>query len=134
MKHIVNVHAAIPYLCVRGAEEALKFYENAFGAEIVGAPIPYEGKIGHAVLRLGECTFFLADEFPRHGVQSPATLGACTCTIVLSVDDVDGFMQRARNAGATITQEPAEEPYGRTGKLADPFGQQWIVNAVNRPA
>lgn len=34
MKHVVNVHAAIPYLCVRGAEEALKFYENAYCASV----------------------------------------------------------------------------------------------------
>lgn len=134
MKHVVNVHAAIPYLCVRGAAEALKFYEHAFGAEIAGTPIAYEGKIGHPVLRAGECTFFLADEFARHGVQSPATLGACTCTIVLTVDDVDAFIERAREAGATVTREPVDESYGRTAKLADPFGQQWIINAGTRGA
>lgn len=117
-----------PYLCVRGAEEALQFYRDAFGAEVVGTPVPYEGKIGHAVMQLGGCRFFLADEFQDHGVQSPLALGACTCTMVLSVEDVDGFVRRAAEAGATVLHEPFDEPYGRTAKIVDPFGQRWIIN------
>jgi PhnB protein len=129
MKQAVLVRTATPYLCVHEAEKALTFYQEAFGAQMVGEPVPYEGKIGHAVLRLGECTIFLADEFPRLGVQSPTALGACTCTIVLTVDDVDAFIERARGAGATITQEPIDESYGRTAKLSDPFGQRWIISS-----
>jgi uncharacterized glyoxalase superfamily protein PhnB len=122
-------HSAVPYLCVKEAAKALEFYTNAFGAQVVGQPIAFEGKIGHAVLRIGACTIFLADEFPDYGVQSPLTLGACTSTVVLTVDDVDAFVDRVRAAGATIAMEPKDEPYGRTARFVDPFGQRWIVNA-----
>jgi PhnB protein len=129
METAVSVSAATPYLCVRGAEEALAFYRDAFGAELVGEPMMYEGRVGHAVFRLGACEFFIADESPASGVQSPLTLGACTCTMVLTVNDVDAFINRARGQGATVVQEPIDEPYGRTAKLADPFGQRWIITA-----
>jgi uncharacterized glyoxalase superfamily protein PhnB len=124
------VYTATPYLCVRGADAALEYYTNAFGAEVVGQPIPFEGKIGHAVLSIGACTVFLADEFPDYGVQSPQTLGACTATVVLTVDDVDAFVERVRGSGATITLEPADQPYGRTARFLDPFGQRWIVTST----
>lgn len=123
------VHAAVPYLCVKDAAKALEFYREAFGAEVLGEPVIFEGKIGHAAIRVGECTLFLADEFPAYGVQSPRTLGACTATIVLTVNDVDAFVERVRTAGATIAMEPSDEPYGRTARFFDPFGQRWIVNA-----
>lgn len=123
------VHSAVPYLCVKDAASALAYYCGAFGAEVLGEPAIFEGKIGHAALRIGECTLFVADEFPAYGVQSPQTLGACTATVVLTVDDVDGFVERVRSAGATIAMEPTDEPYGRTARFFDPFGQRWIVNA-----
>jgi PhnB protein len=121
--------SAVPYLCVKDAEKALEFYSKAFGAEIVGQPIAFQGKIGHAVLNIGACTVFLADEFADYGVQSPLTLGACTATVVLTVEDVDAFIERVRTAGATVAMEPKDEPYGRTARFVDPFGQRWIVNA-----
>lgn len=127
METPVNVNAATPYLCVRGAEEALAFYREAFGAELIGEPMMYEGRVGHAVFRLGEFDFYIADESPANGVQSPLTLGACTCSMVLTVNDVDAFVKHARDRGATVMQEPIEQPYGRTAKLTDPFGQRWIV-------
>ena len=129
METTVHVTAATPYLCVRGAEKALTFYRDAFGADIVGQPIMYEGRIGHAVFRIGSCEFFIADESPESGVQSPITLGACTCTIVLITNNVDGFVQRAEAAGATVAQKPIDQPYGRTAKIVDPFGQRWIIES-----
>ena len=129
MEATFKITAATPYLCVAGAEKALAFYREAFGAEILGQPMMYEGRVGYAAFRLGSAEIFLADESPKSGVQSPLTLGACTCTVVLTASDVDAFVERARAAGAEIVQEPIDEPYGRTAKIADPFGQRWIIVA-----
>lgn len=130
MEATVQVTSATPYICVRGAEDALAFYRKAFGAEIIGQPMMYQGRVGHAEFRVGSCDIYIADESPESGVQSPLTLGNCTCIIVLSVSDVDAFVERARAAGAQIAQEPTDQPYGRTGKILDPFGQRWIITAA----
>ena len=57
--------AAIPYLMVRGAAEALAFYTKAFAAEeTMRFPMP-DGKIGHAEIRIEGAPVFLADESPK---------------------------------------------------------------------
>ena len=68
-------HTITPHLVIKGADEAIAFYEKAFGAEeICRMPMPAEDggmKIGHAELRLGDSVLFLADEFPKQGVTGP---------------------------------------------------------------
>jgi catechol 2,3-dioxygenase-like lactoylglutathione lyase family enzyme len=57
-------HTTTPYLCVKGATDAIEFYKKAFGATEVmrmGAP---DGKVGHAELQFGDSRVMLADEFP----------------------------------------------------------------------
>src|SRR5690242_20249594 len=56
---------ATPYLIVKGADKALDFYHQAFGAkEIMRMPGP-EGRIGHAEISIGKAIIMLADEFPQ---------------------------------------------------------------------
>ena len=119
----------IPYLCVIDAKKALEFYSEAFGLSVIGEPRIFDGKIGHAELGSGTFRMFIADEFPNFGVRSPLWVGSCTATMVLPVPDVDAAVDRARRAGATVTQEPVDEPYGRTAKLQDPSGHRWILNS-----
>jgi uncharacterized glyoxalase superfamily protein PhnB len=46
--------SATPYLSVRDATDAIKFYQRAFGAREVFQMSQPDGKIGHAELRIGE--------------------------------------------------------------------------------
>ena len=59
-----GVRAITPYLIVRDAARAITFLETAFGATEVSRIDADHGKIGHAELRVGGGTVFLADEFP----------------------------------------------------------------------
>jgi PhnB protein len=44
------------------------------------------------------------------------------------VEDVDAVVQRAVDAGATITVEVADQFWGdRFGALTDPFGHSWTI-------
>jgi len=46
----------------------------------------------------------------------------------LYVPDVDSAYRRAVAAGATSSQEPADQPYGdRTASVKDIFGHQWYI-------
>lgn len=127
---LAGARAAIPYLCVSDADKALPFYVAAFGAQLVGEPIESDGRIGHAALRIGEVTIFLADEFPAIGFRAPSSVGACTVSLVLIVDDVDAFVERAEAHGTTVLEAPADGHCGRMAKLVDPFGHRWIVEAA----
>jgi predicted component of type VI protein secretion system len=58
--------AAVPYLAVSHAVDAIAWYVDALGAVVVGEPIMMDdGRVGHAELALAGGTFYLADESRR---------------------------------------------------------------------
>src|SRR5262245_16849385 len=101
---------AIPYLCCKGAAQAIDFYKHAFGAtEAMRLAEPDGGRIGHAEIRIGEAVIMLADEFPEFGFHSPLSLGGSPVSIHVFVEDVDALAKRAEAAGATIERPPADQ-------------------------
>ncbi|MDB5465494.1 MAG: glyoxalase, partial [Phenylobacterium sp.] len=63
--------------------------------------------------------------------RSPASLdGVCTQFIrVHLADELDTHAERARAAGATIVQEPADQFYGaRVYRALDPEGHVWVFS------
>ena len=117
-----------PYLYIDGAEEAIKFYIDVFGAtERMRLPGP-DGKIGHAELQLGNSVIMLADEHPDMGALSPKTIGGTPFSLSVYVEDVDAVFEKATNAGATPLRKVEDQFYGdRSGMFEDPFGHHWNV-------
>ena len=122
-------HTVTPSLTIRGAAEAIDFYKRALGAQEVGRMASPDGKIAHAELRIGDSMIFISDEFPNMGVtKSPQSLGGCTGTLHLYVEDVDKSFQRAVDAGAKVAMPVADMFWGdRYGTFIDPFGHTWGV-------
>jgi PhnB protein len=121
--------AVAPYLSVRGGSAAIEFYKTAFAAEELER-YEWEGKLGHATLKINGGVVMLADEFPDMEAQignvAPDTLDArTTFTINLTVDDTDAWFDRAIKAGAISVRDPSDEFYGRNAKIRDPFGHVW---------
>jgi PhnB protein len=116
-----------PYLCASPAAEAIDFYKQAFGAEELSRMDMPDGRVGHAEIRIGESLIMLADEWPEYRVLSPRTLNGNSVSLVLSVPDADAAFRRAVDAGATIQRPLTDEPYGRSGRLIDPFGHRWHI-------
>jgi PhnB protein len=123
----VPLSSAVPYLCCKDAARAIEFYKRAFGAiETMRLSEPGSGKIGHAEIKIGEALVMLADEYPDHGVLSPATIGGSPVGVSVYVRDVDALVRQAAAAGATVERQPENQFYGdRTAKLRDPFGHTW---------
>lgn len=121
--------ALIPYLVVRDARAAIDWYAEAFGARTVGDPYLDGDRIGHAELELAGATLYLADAYPEYGLAGPGP-GKPPVSLHLSVPDVDAVMRRAADAGATVERPATDEPYGRGGRLIDPFGHRWMVQSA----
>jgi len=121
--------ALIPYLVVRDARAAIGWYADAFGAQTVGDPYLDGDRIGHAELEVAGATLYLADEYPEYGLAGPGD-GKPPVSLHLSVPDVDAVMDRAAAAGATIERPASDEPYGRGGRLIDPYGHRWMVQSA----
>jgi predicted enzyme related to lactoylglutathione lyase len=125
-----------PYLAVRGARDALDWYQRGLGARLRGEPVVMgDGRIGHAELDIGGALLFLSEEHPEIGVDAPEPGAGATVTMYLAVPDVDAAIGRAVAAGADLRRAVADYPYGRNGVIRDPFGHRWIISGpVARPA
>jgi uncharacterized glyoxalase superfamily protein PhnB len=117
-----------PHLVVDGAADAIEFYKKAFGAqEVMRMPGP-DGKLGHAMLRIGDSMLMLADEYPQWESFGPLALKGSPVTLHLSVPDVDAAFARALEAGATVRMPLADMFWGdRYGIVQDPFGHRWSL-------
>jgi PhnB protein len=118
-----------PYLCCRGAADAIEFYKTVLGAtERMRMPGDSPDTIGHAELEIGTGMVMIADEFPDHGFLSPQAIGGTPVTVHVYVDDADAVYAKALAAGATMTREMEDQFYGdRSGQFVDPWGHRWSV-------
>ena len=123
-----GMHTVTPHLVCAGAADAIEFYKKAFGAVEEGRLPGPNGRLMHAMIRIGDSAVMLVDEMPEWGALGPKALKGSPVTIHLYVDDVDAFAARAVKAGAKITMPVADMFWGdRYGKLEDPFGHHWSV-------
>jgi PhnB protein len=122
-----------PHLVVNDASAAIEFYKSALGAaEITRLPAG-DGRLMHAELNLAGMRIFLNDDFPEHrcnhatdAVFPPKTIGGTSVTMHLEVADCDAAVQRAADAGATVTMPPWDAFWGmRYARVLDPFGHSW---------
>lgn len=117
----------MPYLRVRDAASAIKFYKKVFGAE-ERYRLKMAGKIGHAELVIGGCVVMLSDEFPEASAVGPKALKGTSVGLALYVDDVDKLVQKAVKAGAKLRRPVSDQFYGdRAGQIEDPFGHVWLI-------
>jgi PhnB protein len=118
-----------PYLCCRGAADAIDFYKDVFDAvERMRMPGDAPDNIGHAEVAIGTGLVMLADEFPDIGFLSPQSIGGTPVTVHVYVEDVDAVFAKALAAGATTTREVEDQFYGdRLGQFVDPWGHRWSV-------
>lgn len=114
-----------PYLLYEDGAGAMEFLTTVFGfREVLRSHSP-EGRVWHAELAYGDGNIFLGE--PGGDYRSPKRLGTTTVGIHVYVDDVDAHFERARAAGATIKEEPADQEYGdRRYTAEDPEGHQWF--------
>jgi uncharacterized glyoxalase superfamily protein PhnB len=120
--------AVTPHLVCARAADAIEFYKKAFGAvEESRLPGP-DGKIMHAMIRIGGAAVMLNDEMPEWGALGPKMLKGSPVTIHIYVNDTDAVVARAVKAGAKVTMPVADMFWGdRYGILEDPFGHHWSV-------
>jgi len=120
--------AVMPYLRVRDAASAIKFYKKVLGAK-ESFRLKMAGKIGHAELDVGGAVVMISDEFPDAKAVGPRTLKGTSVHLAVYVENADKLMAKAVRAGAKIRQAVRDQFYGdRMGQFEDPFGHVWSVH------
>jgi uncharacterized glyoxalase superfamily protein PhnB len=124
--------AAIPYLAVQNAREAITWYERVFGARLVGAPIVMpDDRIGHSELEISGGVIYLADAHPEIGVVAP-TAGESAVSLMLHVDDVDPLLAVVESEGGRRDRDPYDAYGQRNAWVIDPFGHRWGLSSPLR--
>lgn len=123
-----GMYTVTPHLVCSSAAEAIEFYKKAFAAEEVCRIPGPQGKLIHAMVRIGDSAVMLVDEFPEWGSVGPKLLKGSPVTLHLYVEDAESFFKRAEAAGARVTMPLSDMFWGdRYGQIEDPFGHHWSV-------
>ena len=126
-----RLHTVTPRLVFKGdAAAAMRFYADAFGAEVLGDPfVMPDGNVVHAEIRIGNSVVFVTDEGDGEGVAPGSVDGNVTAVMALNIPDVDRLWEQAVSAGCEVIYPLADQFYGdRGGRLRDPFGHQWMLS------
>ncbi len=111
-----------PCLTFRDAKASLDWLERVLGAERLAVYEDDEGRVQHAETRIGESTLMCGDELAGSKATPPGV-----SVVYVVVADADAAYERARAAGAEVT-EPADQDYGsRDLTVTDPDGNRWSL-------
>ena len=111
-----------PILTTPDMPRALGFYRDLLEGEIEYR-FPPEGEPGYVSLNMGSGQLGI-------GLAPDAEAGAGGQRFALLVyaDSCDEAVERLRGAGVTVTEEPADQPWGeRVARVLDPDGNEVIV-------
>lgn len=125
-----------PYLTVKGAADAIAFYQRAFGAtENVRMPAEDGKRLMHADITINGGRVLLSDEFPEHDDRLSAPTAEKLAPVAIALHfgapaELEAFFRRAIAAGCTSTLDPQDMFWNaRFAMLRDPFGHRWMMNA-----
>ena len=118
-----------PFLVCSPAAEAIRFYEEVFGATVVSRMDGPDGSILHAELDLGDGRLQLSDPNEQYGLVVPDRSGdTVSGSVCIYVPDVDAVFAKAVERGATVREKPDTFVTGdRFASIYDPFGHRWAV-------
>lgn len=123
-----DYHALTVSLNLRGAAEALKFYERAFCAVKRFVWDSPEGTVMHGEFQIGDTVIMFCDEDPEWGAMSPQGVGGCPVSLNLYVANCDAAFDQAVAEGVTVHRPPTSYPWGeRSAMIEDPYGFRWSL-------
>jgi PhnB protein len=112
----------MPYLIVENAAEFLNFTKNVFGAVEKHKTMRTETLIMHAEISIGNSVIMFADATPEHAKQNAG--------LFTYVDNCDAVYEKGLANGASTRMPPADQSYGRSAGIVDPFGNTWWITSV----
>lgn len=110
----------IPFLICSGAEDVIKFAQEAFGAKLSDISKSESGNVRHATIHIRDSAIMLS--------EGSAEYPAVPSMLYIYFDDVDEVYKKALAAGGVSLREPTNEFYGdRSCGVKDPSGNQWWI-------
>lgn len=113
--------AVMPYLMMEDAAAFIDFIKAVFDAEMTHQAMRGD-IIGHCEAQIGGSTIMFSNSRDE---WKPAT-----ANLFVYVEDADRTYKKAVEKGAATVMEPADQDYGRSCGVTDPFGNVWWITSV----
>jgi|SRR6476661_2301803 len=113
--------AVMPYLMLEDAVKFFDFTTAVFDAEVTHRMLHENGMLQHGEIRIGGSTIMFANSRDE---WKPAT-----ANMFVYVDDADAVFAKAMANGGETIMEPADQVYGRSCGVKDPFGNVWWITS-----
>lgn len=118
-----------PALTFKDAKVSIEWLERVLGAERVAVYENDDGLVAHAEVRIGASSVMAGDERAGSRATPPGV-----SVIYVVVPDADAAYERAKAAGADVT-EPVDQDYGsRDVTVTDPDGNRWSLGTYRGAA
>ena len=124
MKKFPESHNSLmPYLILENAGAFADFTAKVFGANQQYLGFREDGNtIMHAEIRMDNQTIMYCQSTPEYPAQ-PAGF-------FVYVEKADEAYEKAIAAGAASIMPPADQSYGRSCGVLDPFGNTWWITSI----
>ena len=118
-----HYQAVMPYLILEHAAGFIDFTKDVFGATEQNRTMRDENTIMHAEINIHGSTIMLADSTDTYPPQHAG--------MFVYVENCDQAYQKALEKGAESIMPPADQSYGRSAGVKDPFGNTWWITENN---
>lgn len=124
--------SVMPSLAVADIARSVKFY-----SEVLGFESPYtmegpDGEVMHGSVNIGDDMIMFGQIDSRNPHNAgPLGHGVALYTTIDDAKDIDALFAHARDAGATVVQEPTDQFWGhRDWSVSDPDGYIVSISKV----
>lgn len=119
----IGHNVIMPYLMLSDARGFAAFMNTVFDAELTFSKQRDDSEaIMHSELQVNGATIMFCDATEKWQPQ--------TANMFIYVPNADTTYNKALEAGATSVMPPADQNYGRSCGVTDPFGNTWWITSV----
>ena len=117
----------IPYLLYEDAGAAMDWLIRVFRFTERSRQRDEDGTVRHGELQLGEGGVIMMGA-PGEDFRGPARLGAVTQLVCVTVTELSAHRERARDAGADVSEIATRADRARSYTVDDPEGHRWYFS------
>jgi uncharacterized glyoxalase superfamily protein PhnB len=117
----------VPYLLYADAGAAMDWLIKIFAFTERARDIDSDGTVRHGELVLGSGGVIMLGS-PGANFRGPAQLGAATQLVCITITDIHAHRERARAAGASVSEVTVRANRASSYTVDDPEGHRWYFS------
>ncbi len=117
-----NYNSVMPYLILKNVSGFIAFTGKVFNSRQTLKVMRDENTVMHAEITIGDSLIMCADSTDQYEPQ--------TANLFIYVEDADATYYQALENDATVVTDMANQSYGRSGSVKDPFGNTWWITST----